>query len=93
MVEINVSDLLSLNSPNIIDIRSIEKYNDNHIPGSIYIDSNSLISNPSNYLDKNRNYYIYCQKGKTSKKVVEILRTYGYSVYNVIGGYESYILM
>lgn len=92
MVEISFDELLRIKNPNIIDIRSLEKYNDNHVPGSINIDYNLLINNPNKYLDKNYTYYIYCQRGITSKKVVEILRVYGYNVFSVIGGYEAYIL-
>lgn len=92
MMEIEINDLLKIDMPNIIDIRSTEKYNDNHIPGSINIDYNLLIEYPSKYLNKNDTYYIYCQRGITSKKIVEILRYYGYIVYNVKGGYEAYIL-
>ena len=91
-MEITFKELFKLNNPNIIDIRSLEKYNDNHVPGSINVDYNLLISNPDKYLDKSRIYYIYCQRGITSRKVVEFLRRYGYRVYNIIGGYEAYIL-
>ena len=42
---INVNELLKLNNINIIDIRSIEKYNFNHINGAINIPMNNLISN------------------------------------------------
>ena len=37
-------------------------------------------------------YYIYCQRGITSIKLVEFLRRLGYRVYSIIGGYEAYIL-
>lgn len=92
MVEISFEDLFNLKNPNIIDIRSLEKYNDNHVPGSINIDYNLLLSNPQNYLNKDLNYYIYCQRGITSKKTAELLRIYGYKAFSIIGGYEYYIL-
>ena len=92
MVEISFNELFKIKNPNIIDIRSIEKYNDNHVPGSININYNLLISNPGKYLDKNLTYYIYCQKGITSIKAVNLLRKQGFNVYNVIGGYERWIL-
>lgn len=91
-MQISVRELLSLNNPNIIDIRSFEKYNDNHIPGARNIVSNDLVSNPSKYLDRNSTYYIYCQKGITSKSTANMLRMLGYNVIDVAGGYESYIL-
>ena len=91
-MEITIDELLKISNPIIIDIRSIEKYNDNHIPGAINISYNEIMLNPSKYLNRGLTYYIYCQRGITSKKVSNILRSYGYNVINVIGGYEAYIL-
>ncbi len=89
---ITIDDILKLNNPNIIDIRSIQKFNDNHIPGSLNINADLLLSNPEKYLHKNQTYYIYCQYGVTSRKVVQILRIKGYSVFSIVGGFESWIL-
>ena len=48
--------------------------------------------NPSKYLEKNKRYFIYCQKGLTSVKVCNMLYNQGYSVVNIIGGYEEWIM-
>lgn len=87
---ISVSELY--NKSNIIDIRSIEKYNNNHIDGSINIPFEKLIINPSKYLKRNETYYIYCQRGMQSKKACLILKNQGYRVVNINGGYEAWIL-
>lgn len=87
---ITVDELYNKN--NIIDIRSIEKYNSNHIPGAINIPFEKLITNPNKYLNRNEVYYIYCQKGMQSKRASMILKSQGFKVVNVIGGYESWIL-
>ena len=93
MIEnITVLKLQYLNNPNIIDIRSIEKYNNNHIPNSINIPLEKLLSNFSKYLDKDKKYYIYCQKGIQSKKLCQILKNSGYNVVDIIGGYEAWML-
>lgn len=93
MIEnITVLKLQYLNNPNIIDIRSIEKYNNNHIPNSVNIPLEKLLSNFSKYLDKDKKYYIYCQKGIQSKKLCQILKNSGYNVVDIIGGYEAWIL-
>ncbi|HPF82692.1 MAG TPA: rhodanese-like domain-containing protein [Bacilli bacterium] len=76
----------------IIDIRSIEKYNSSNIPTSINIPSEKLILEPSKYLIKGKDYYIYCQHGKTSIKVCSMLSRLGYKVINVVGGYEAWLL-
>ncbi|MBP3921196.1 MAG: rhodanese-like domain-containing protein [Bacilli bacterium] len=90
---ISMNDFLNLKGNiNIIDIRSRERYNSNHIPNSINIESEKLIVSPSTYLDKNTRYYIYCQRGTSSYKVCSILSNLGYKVTNINGGYESFIL-
>lgn len=90
--EISINDLKKLNNINLIDIRSIEKYNDNHIPGSINIPKILLLKNYFKYLDKAKIYYIYCQKGEQSIKVCRLLTSLGYTVINIKGGYEEWIL-
>ena len=65
---ISITEFNKLNNINIIDIRSIEKYNFNHINEAINIPINNLIVNPEKYLSKSKKYYIYCQKGIQSKK-------------------------
>lgn len=89
---ISIKDLLKNNNVNIVDIRSIENYNNNHIPNAINIPFEKLISNPNEYLNKNIMYYIYCQRGVTSKKTCEILIKMGYRVTNISGGYEEWLL-
>ncbi len=89
---INISDFLKLSNINIIDIRSIQSYNNNHIPGSVNVPYEALISYPEKYLRKDKRYYIYCQKGITSKKVVGILNREGYTTISIQGGYEEWIM-
>ena len=93
MIEsISVLELEQLRNINIIDMRSIEKYNNNHIMNAINIPFEKLLANFNKYLDKNKKYYIYCQMGIQSRKVCQILKNNGYSVVNIIGGYEAWIL-
>lgn len=89
---ISVYELKKLNNINIIDIRSKEKYNDNHIPNAINIEQEKLLLEPAKYIEKEKRYYLYCQKGMSSFSVCKILTKLGYKVTNINGGYESYIL-
>jgi len=90
---ISISELLPfINQINLIDIRSIEKFNDNHIPGALNINPDQLLKDPYKYLDINKTYYIYCQKGITSLQVVQRLNLKGYKTVNIKGGYESWLL-
>ena len=91
-MNISIEALLKVNQPNIIDIRSIEKFNDNHIEGAKNIPMIFLLKDPSKYIDINQTYYIYCQKGINSIKVCQNLLKKGYKIYNIIGGYESWLL-
>ncbi len=53
------------------------------IKGSIRMDIDKILSNPSKYLDKNKTYYFYCTKGSRSRRAVQILGVYGYKVVKV----------
>lgn len=92
MFSVTIKELLSKKNINIIDIRSIEKYNDNHIPNAKNIPMILLLKDPSKYLNHKEIYYIYCQKGVNSLKVCDALRKSNYKVINIIGGYESWLL-
>ena len=55
---ISVEHLKRLNNPNLIDIRSIEKYNSKHIMNAVNIPLEELLIRPQKYLSKNEKYYI-----------------------------------
>ena len=46
----------------------------------------------SKYLNKEKKYYIYCQRGIKSRKICLMLKQLGYNVININGGYEAWIL-
>lgn len=87
---ISVNELKNLSNINIIDIRSVEKYNNGYILNSKNIPMQQLIIRPEKYLNKFEKYYIYCQKGIQSRKVCQILSNNGYNVVNISGGYEAW---
>lgn len=90
---INIDELLNKKGKiNIIDIRNIEKYNNNHINDAINIPIEKLLIEPEKYLDKETRYYLYCQKGMSSYNACNILSKLGFKVTNINGGYESYII-
>ena len=88
MKKINVNDLKP--EYNIIDIRSNELYNLDHIYNSRNIDMNLLLTYPERYLNKNETYYIYCKSGYRSNKCVSELSIMGYDVVDA-GGYDNYL--
>ena len=89
---ISVLELKILKNINIIDLRSREKYNNRHIETAINIPLEQMLINFNKYLDKNKKYYIYCQKGIQSRKLCQILKNNGYNVINITGGYEAWVL-
>ncbi len=64
----------------IIDLEDGITYQESHLPNSINIPYDKLMFNYKEYLDKNKKYYLYCLKGRKSKKAQEILKYYGYDV-------------
>ena len=92
MKNIRIEELLKKINPIIIDIRNEQSYNNRHIDGAINIPYLKLIANPNKYLNKQEQYYIYCQKGITSQKICAYLLSLGYNVINIIGGYEEWLL-
>lgn len=82
---------MKLDNINIIDIRNSQSYNNNHIFGAINVPYNELI-NKTNILDRNKKYYIYCQRGNLSQKICIYLTSLGYDVVNLLGGYEEWII-
>ena len=94
MKETNFESIVDkLNTINIIDIRDKYLYNLENIPNSINIPINYLMINPENYLNKDEEYYIYCNCGISSKKLCEYLIPKGYNVINIKGGYRTYKLL
>lgn len=75
----------------LIDIRSEISYRQGHIPNARNIPANYLLLNYKKYLKKEKIYYIYCQNGLTSKRVVQKLNSLGYNTRNYEGGYNQYL--
>ena len=91
-MSISISDFMKLFNVNVIDLRSVEKFNNSHIPGSVNVSSDKLLLNPYNYINKDTKYYLYCQHGLTSRNVCMILSRLGFNVVNIDGGFEEWLL-
>ncbi len=74
----------------VLDVRSIDEYEDGHIPGSV----NTYFGTLSNNLDKvprDKHLAVYCTGGVRSSMACSILLRNGYTkVYNVLGGFPSW---
>ncbi len=93
MKDISVTDLDAIiqdTNSKIIDLRDNYIYQLGTIPTAINIPSNFLMTMPEEYLDHSTYYYLFCDYGVKSSKVVRYLRERGYHVYNINGGYHEY---
>lgn len=91
MYNIDWEDLINKENIIIIDIRDKNKYIRNHVFGAINIEAFELENYPYKYLKKEEIYYLYCDNGNKSKRVVYNLNTLGYNTVNINGGYYNYL--
>ncbi|MFZ5944637.1 MAG: rhodanese-like domain-containing protein [Bacillota bacterium] len=75
----------------LLDVRTLEEYNEKHIPQSILIPVDVLKEQAEELLeDKEAPIFVYCRSGNRSAKAAEILVELGYKkVYN-LGGINSW---
>ena len=90
MNTISVDELIRLDNPIIVDIRNYYYYSIGHINGAISIPYYNLENNYSHYLNKYNRYYLYCDNGKKSLKLVKKLNDLGYDTISIDGGYSEY---
>lgn len=67
----------------LIDVQHPLDYAKKHDPRSINIYADRLLMNHQKYLNKQDVYYIICEKGRLSSRVVNTLSYYGYKVIRV----------
>ena len=68
----------------VIDVRTVDEYNREHIPNAINIPLEEI---DNITYDKNTKIIVYCQTGIRSKEAVSKLANMGYtSLYNLDGG-------
>ncbi|MEG1647955.1 MAG: rhodanese-like domain-containing protein [Bacilli bacterium] len=83
MKRINIKDY-KLNLGTLIDVQIPSEYQEYGAPNSINIYADTLLLHHKKYLDKLKKYYIICNKGYLSKKVVIMLEYFGYDVTQVV---------
>ena len=78
-----------LEGKELLDIRTPEEYELNHIKNARNIPLNELRSR-LNELDKEKEYIIYCRIGLRGYNAQRILTSYGFKVFNLNGGTTIY---
>jgi len=76
----------------IIDIRGKFSYTLGHIPGSINMSPDELLSNAERFKGGGRPVVVVCPVGLESIDVVKKLREMGVEAYYLLGGYRGYRL-
>ncbi len=82
MKSININEYNS-SMGQLIDVQHPLDYQKKHDTRSINIYADKLIMNHKKYLNKNNTYYIICEKGTLSSRVVRTLTYYGYNLVQV----------
>ena len=89
---VKAKDLLKDNPTAIlIDVRSIQEYNEYHLNSAVCIPSYELQKKiPDMIENKNQMIILYCQTGARSKKAIKILEKLGYNnLYEIDGGIDN----
>ena len=92
--EINIEELKKLVSKDaiLIDVRSLQEFNEGHLENAISIPEFELRSRALQELkDKDETIIVYCTTGVRSKRAKRELIKMGYkNVYNLCNGTQSY---
>lgn len=75
-----VEKLMEKNEYLIVDVRSKNEYNAEHLVGAINIPLDEL---ENSNLDKNKLIFVYCKSGTRSNIAYETLTNLGYNVYDL----------
>ena len=93
---LDANELINKNISNlefvILDVRSIEEYNESHIDGAENIDINSrMFRLDLDKMDKNKKYLVYCRSGHRSSNAVKIMLKLGFiDIHNLSGGIRKW---
>lgn len=75
----------------IVDVRTLEEYNEKHIPNAINIPNENIGTKEIPELpDKNQLIFVYCRSGNRSKQASEKLAGLGYTNIVEFGGINTW---
>jgi len=95
MENVNVNAWADLNNENavLVDVRTIEEFNEGHIEGALNIDVFSPnFQTEIEKLEKNKEYFVVCRSGGRSMSAAGAMESMGFSkVTNLAGGMMSWM--
>ena len=74
----------------LIDIRPHAIYLKGSIKGAKNIPYSILRKIPERYLEKGKTYYIFCEEGYYTNKLIEELKDEAYQIIQIDGGYNAF---
>ena len=88
---VSMDDIINIMNENegyiILDVRTVEEYNDGHIPNAICIPNETISEDVINKLpNKEQLLLIYCRSGNRSKQAANKLQELGYTKLVEFGG-------
>lgn len=76
------------NQYEIIDVRDFYEFAQSHVINAVHVNSGNIMSGNLKKITK-KNVIVYCDRGGESLRMAKILSGRGYSVINVIGGFNE----
>lgn len=75
----------------ILDVRLHEEYLDERIPGALYAGEKEVLMNLISDYQEDTLFFVYCEYGKRSKTVLDILKKEGFlNLYHLKKGYRDW---
>lgn len=81
-----LEEILEENNYTIVDVRTLEEYQEGHVKGAINIPYDEIDENVE--LSKEKTILVYCRSGKRSSIAYDRLTSLGYEAYD-LGAYDS----
>ena len=83
--------ILKVETPQLIDVRTLEEFNTNHLKKAQHIGvASANFKQKVSKLDKSQPVYVYCKKGGRSSNAAQKMKDMGFkNVYDLDGGIES----
>ncbi|MCW2120201.1 rhodanese-like domain-containing protein [Flavobacterium sp. 7A] len=84
--------ILSTNNPQIVDVRTPEEFDNEHLINATNIDwKGNTFESEAEQLDKTKPVFVYCKSGARSKKAATKLKDLGFTdIYELQGGFMQW---
>ena len=84
-------NIMLTEKPIVVDVRSLEEYNEGHIPGAIVIPNESIgTEQPKELPDLEQVILVYCRSGNRSRQASQKLADMGYTNVYEFGGIKDW---